>query len=98
MPGLVDVLYGVHLRSDPEAMFPSRIAASKEFGMVACTLASSNGSRRRWWYFGVVGDLAGTGAGLLGLRDGLSKRTVLPLVATALTAAGLGCRAIAEEA
>jgi hypothetical protein len=96
-PGLVDRLYGVHLRSNPETMWPSRVLASKEVGMVVCALATRGPEQRRWWWFGAVTDLCDGCAALLGWKEGLSKRAALPIAATAAAAAALGLATLAAD-
>ena len=86
------------LHDDAESAYLMRLFAARNIAMTTGLLLSRGDARRLWWQVGIVCDVLDAGAGLLGLRDGKERKSVVVDTSASLVATGLGVAGlIADE-
>jgi hypothetical protein len=94
-PNLAGRLFGLDPESNPQAPYLARLFGARDVALGLGALGAEGEARRRWLMAGLGCDLADAAAGVAGGRGGyLSPLTTVMVTGTALSAAGLGAKAL----
>jgi hypothetical protein len=93
-PQLLEPVLGLQMKDNPTATFMARLFGARDALLGIGALAAGRAGKPLWFKLGLACDAADAASGVLGFREGASRRAMAFSVATALGAVGLGVAAL----